>query len=161
MLNPRQRNQIKAALTFWNAVAETSRVHPMEHPKVRSFFEGELTPLIVGEIDDLITLFNLECDQEQKIVTIAYMVHSLQQYGLSRARLKMQAERDNVESVTIHGSPIKLYNPTDLVPCARKIAERDAQTERKYHVEQKTSPPISIEKSIKAGPPPTDSDKSG
>jgi len=139
MLSIRQRNQIKAALTFWNAVAETSRVHPMEHPHVRAFFQGDSTPLIAGEIDDLIVFYNMECDQEKSIVTLSYMIRSLQQPGLTKARLKLQAKRDNVEPVTIHGGPSRYYNPTDLIPCARKIKERDAQMMKKYHA-TKTPP---------------------
>lgn len=55
MLTQRQWNQCRAALQFYLSVARTSSVHPIEHPAVRSFFEGgEHTPLTPGEIGALI-----------------------------------------------------------------------------------------------------------
>lgn len=136
MLNPRQRNQIKAALTFWNAVAETSRVHPMEHPKVQQFFQEDLTSLIAGEIDDLIMLFSTELHNEE-IATLRHIVRSLNQYGVSAIRLRGQLDRDGVESILIHGSPIKLYHPSTVIQSARKIVERDTQMKRKYRATEK------------------------
>lgn len=143
MLTPRQRNQIKAALTFWNAVAETSRVHPMGHPKVRSFFEGDLTPLIAGEIDDLLSFFD-----EFEPHTLVTLRHIAQTRELSVARLRTQAIRDKIKSVHFENCPIDFYHPYDLIAAVRKIKERDAQMEQKYHA-----------KTIHT-PPPTDSDKS-
>jgi len=166
MLTPRQRNQIKAALTFWNAVAETSRVHPMEHPKVQQFFQdGNLSSLTAEEINDLITLFDVtfsvDCKTEQRkaIITDGYGDHSLMTIrhlahvfgeGVTAARLALQVRRENVRPILFGGCRTHLYRPRDLVRCARHIVERDAQMEQKYHaktVHKTKSPPASGNKS--------------
>lgn len=142
MLTPRQRNQIKAALTFWNAVAETSRVHPMEHPKVGQYFMGDLSSLTPEAIDDLITFFDNKFDPST-LVTIRYMAHTT---GLSVARLRAQANRDGTKPIHFEGCPTGLYSPCDLIAAVRRIAEQDAQQRQKYHA--KTTPPTNSDKSV-------------
>ena len=130
-MTPRQRNQIRAALTFWSAVAETSRVHPIAHPKVQPFFgTGQPTPLTEDEIADLIVLFGQEQDNLRP-VTIAYAARGT---GLTAARLRHQVWRDAIRPIEFPGCPLPLYNPLDLIASARKIAERDAEQRKKYHV---------------------------
>lgn len=144
MLTPRQRNQIKAALTFWNAVAETSRVHPMEHPKVGRYFMGGLSSLTPEAIDDLITFFDNEFDLTT-LVTMRDMAATLGA-DISIARLSTQAKRDGIQPIRFRGCSTGLYRPSDLIKSARIIRERDAQHEQKYLATET--------------PPPTDSDKS-
>lgn len=52
LITDRQWNQIKAALQFWCSVTEYSRVPPIEHPKVKPFFE-DYSPLSEVEIERL------------------------------------------------------------------------------------------------------------
>lgn len=52
-LTDRQRAQIIAALRYWGRAAETSLVHPKDHPLVAARFRGVL-PLTLDEIETLI-----------------------------------------------------------------------------------------------------------
>ena len=133
-MTPRQRNQIKAALVFWSVVAETSRVHPMEHPKVQPFFgDGQPTPLTGGEIVDLLASFDMG-PYADGIITLRYAVQ-LDGRGITVDRLRRQISRDMISPIKLEGCLVELYRPCDVTPSLRRIAERDAKQRGRYRVD--------------------------
>lgn len=52
-ITSKQWNQLKACMTFWLSVAETSRVHPSDHPSIKNMFD-EHDPLTDEELEGLL-----------------------------------------------------------------------------------------------------------
>lgn len=135
MFTQRQRDQIKAALIFWSGVAKTSRVHPIEHPAVQSFYGRDMPSLLTeDEIDDLVEFFKGHYTLGS-LVTIPYLANSLS--GISAARLTAQVRRDGIRPIRFPGCDVRLYRPPDLCAAARKITWRDKGLMWKYHVDEK------------------------
>jgi len=108
----RQWNQIRAALTFWNAVAESSRVHPMEHPAVRGFFGNDKpTPLTEEEIK---TLLVLRPTPGKSLTTLTI---ASKETGISRDRLWRRLKASGAKPV-LHGRT-HLYRTGDMASAIR------------------------------------------
>lgn len=126
----RQWNQIRAALAFWNAVAESSRVHPMEHPAVQKYFgDDKPTPLAISEIEAVLLAPTARVTDPVTTITIAS-----KDTGISRERLWRQLRKMGVEPCVVHGKTY-LYSAGDM--SAAIIACLD-KPKRKRHVEPKT-----------------------
>ncbi len=80
MLTEEERTQIQAALAFYLAAAETSNVHPSQHPRVRPYFQ-HTRPLPSAAIDRLICKVHLD---ERDVRTLAWAV---KKYSVKRDRL--------------------------------------------------------------------------
>lgn len=128
----RQWNQIKAALTFWSAVAESSRVHPMEHPSVRDYFGNDKpTPLTKEEIEAL--LLAADVNKMDPLTTITIVSEKT---GISRERLQRQLDKMGVEPSMIYGRTY-IYSSMALMTAARVLLSG----KRNRHVEPEPKTP--------------------
>ena len=128
----RQWNQIRAALTFWNAVAESSRVHPMEHPAVRGFFGNDKpTPLTEEEIK---TLLVLRPTPGESLTTLTI---ASKETGISRDRLWRRLKALGAKPV-LHGRT-HLYRVEDMTKAI--VAVHNMYLRIHGHVEPKPETP--------------------
>lgn len=116
MLTQRQWNQCRAALQFYLSVARTSSVHPIEHPAVRSFFEGgEHTPLTPEEIGALV---EVEVFNEAPILTTAYAI--AQDVGHSSHRILSHLENHGIKP-EMYAGRVAIYRLPDLLLVVREL----------------------------------------
>jgi len=115
-IDARERDQIRAALAFWNAVAKTSAVHPATHPAVPKIKD----PMTPEEVDRL-------------IARVHYAPHKLkslrwaeEKYSVNRSALWTLLNRNGVHSVEPG-----LWAMVDLIRIGREmVAKRDALREK-------------------------------
>jgi|GEM_PF-4852353 len=139
MLTDRQWNQIKAALTFWQSVAESSRLHPMEHRSVRHLFE-KLTPLTDKEITTLAA-------SSPKDEVIGYPIKPFaRDRGVRVQEVRCMLRRLNIQPSC--PASTKLYRREDLERVLSAIL-----AERKAFREKHTIPP-----EAESDPPERDSE---
>lgn len=129
-LSDRQWNQIRAALAFWRAVAESSRVHPITHPAVQEYFgDDEPTPLTDDEIEVLIMRSSYPT---HPFATVEQAAVSL---NMSVGKIRAQLKRTGKEPMfTI--SRIRFYDPCVMLTAVQEITKRDEAFRRKYRVGQ-------------------------
>ena len=117
-MTDRQWHQIRAALTFWNAVAESSQVHPMEHPAVRGFFGGDNpTPLTP---DEIFALACIQAPEDMELLTVSQVSKSS---GISRDRLWKQLKKMDITPRKIYGK-VFFYDSMELQRAALHVDKK-------------------------------------
>lgn len=130
-LSNRQWNQIRAALAFWRAVAETSRVHPIKHPAVQPYFgDDRPTPLMDDEIEAILMLPTPPDGPGMSTIN-----KTADHFGVVAATLRFQLKRMGEKPVFKLGG-VHFYEPTVLAAAVRVIQERDKAFRKRYHVGQ-------------------------
>ena len=126
-LSDRQWNQIRAALAFWRSVAETSRVHPINHPAVQGYFgDDQPTPLTEDEIEGLIQL-------PIDLLSGATASYAAGVYSISPGRLLAEFKRTGVQPMaTVKG--VRIYTSDAIATAVHTIQKRDKTFREKYHV---------------------------
>ena len=125
ILTSRQWNQIRAALQFWACVQETSKVPPIKHPKICSFFE-RIPALSLQEIEELMA-YNLVSE----MIDGASLRQIARERGFSVRRLLAQLKRMNIRPIR-RIERANLYRPEDVLKACRILWQRDYKHIRRY-----------------------------
>lgn len=126
ILTQRQWNQIRAALQFWACVDESSKVPPIKHPRIQSFFE-KISALSLTEIAELMD-YNLV---PETMVEGTSLQQIAQERGYSVRRLLAQLKRMDIQAVG-RVERANIYRLGDVLKACRMIRKREWDRMRQY-----------------------------